>query len=288
MWEILVTNFSLYELFKPHWIVLLTVLSYFYIRKVVRSPLYVVTNKQLRYFFAAVISFYIVQGSPLSVVASHYLFSAHVFQLAISCFLVAPLLILSFPVDFYRRYAWHYRAKLAIKLFAYPWLTLVAFNGLLTLYFIPAVFNFLQANVILYIFAQIILMFNAFLMWWVIINPIPELINFQFLLRAAYIFLASLLLIPIGFFFLIVQKAHFPFYQAVAGDFLPVLTAVYDQQLAGGLLKVIQIASYVIALLLLLLKWGKQEEAKEGTVDDENIRVVQGVVIHLNKNDKTR
>lgn len=288
MWEILVTNFSLYQLFKPHWIVILTVLSYFYVKKVVKSPLYVVSNKQIRYFFIAIISFYIVQGSPLSVVASHYLFSAHTFQLSINYFLVVPLLILSLPIDFYRRYVWNYRAKFIIKVFAYPWLTLIAFNGLLSIYFIPAVFNFINSNIIIATIAQTILMINAFFMWWVVINPIPELINFHFILRAVYIFLASMLLIPIGFFFLVVQKAHFPLYIAVEGDFIPVLTSIYDQQLAGGLLKVIQIASYVIALLFIFLKWGKQEEAKEGTVDDENIRVVQGVVIHLKKDDKTR
>lgn len=288
MWEILVTNFSLYQLFKPHWIVLLTVLSYFYVQKIVKSPFFVVSTKQVRYFFIALVSFYIVQGSPLSVIASHYLFSAHTFQLSITYFLVIPLLILSIPNELYRQYAWNYRTKIVLKVFAYPWLTLIAFNGLLSIYFIPAVFNFINSHFITAVIAQLILFINAFFMWWVIINPIPELIDFNYLLRAVYIFLASMLLIPIGFFFLVVQKSHFPHYIAVEGDLIPMLTSIYDQQLAGGLLKVIQIASYVIALLFIFLKWGKQEEEKEGTVDDKNIRVVQGVVIHLNKDDKTR
>lgn len=288
MWEILVTNFSLYQLFKPHWVVVVTVLSYFYVQNIVKSPLYNVSKKQVRYFFIAMITFYIVQGSPLAIIGDNYLFSAHTFQLSISYFLVVPLIILSFPVEFYRRHIWNYRAKFIIKVFAHPWLTLIAFNGLLSVYFIPAVFNFIHSNIIISIIAQVILMINAFFMWIVVINPIPEVIKFDYILRAIYIFLASMLLIPIGFFFLVVQKAHFPLYLAVEGEFIPVLTAIYDQQLAGGLLKVIQIASYVIALLVIFLKWGKQEERKEGTVDDENIRIVQGVVIHLNRDDKTQ
>src|SRR5699024_922061 len=45
-------------------------------------------------------------------------------------------------------------------------------------------------------------------------------------------------------------KAHFPMYLAKEGEVIPALTLIYDQQLAGGLLKFIQIISYPMALLL--------------------------------------
>src|SRR5690625_114682 len=146
-----------------------------YIQKIVKSPHFIVSKKQVRYFFVAIIAFYIVKGSPLSVIASYYLFSAHTFQLSIIFFLVMPLLILSLPTEFYRQYIWNYRTQLILKIFAYPWLTLIAFNGLLSVYFIPTVFNFINDSFILTTLAQTILIFNAFFMWWVIINPIPEL-----------------------------------------------------------------------------------------------------------------
>src|SRR5690606_32971271 len=121
-------------------------------------------------------------------------------------------------------------------------------------------------------------------MWWVIIHPVPEIKGFNYLMRAAYIFLASVALFPIGFFYVIIQEAHFPAYIHVAKDIIPALTPIYDQQLAGGILKVIQLATYCIALLFILLKWGKQEQAREGQVDEEHIKYVRGVVIHLDKN----
>lgn len=70
------------------------------------------------------------------------------------------------------------------------------------------------------------------------------------------------------------------------GELIPILTAVYDQQLAGGLLKLIQIISYAYALLIIFFKWGKQEEAMEGKVDEKNLRYARGVVIHFDKDKK--
>src|SRR5699024_3355709 len=91
------------------------------------------------------------------------------------------------------------------------------------------------------------------------------------------------ILFPIVFFYVIIQNEFFPMYVETAGTFIPAFTAVYDQQAAGGILKIIQLASYAVALLVILFKWGKIEEDREGTIDDENIRYVRGVVVPLDK-----
>ncbi len=77
-------------------------------------------------------------------------------------------------------------------------------------------------------------------------------------------------------------------YIDVAGELITGFTAVYDQQAAGGILKITQLASYSYALLIIAIKWGRLEEEREGQVDEENIRYVRGVVIHLDENNKKR
>lgn len=286
MLEFLLENHSWYALFKLHWIALIVLASYLYMKKVVKSSLYTVTKNQQYYFFTGMALLFIIKATPIDVVAKHYLFSAHVFQLSIAFFIIVPLIILSLPVNFLRQYIWHHRTKFALNILAHPWLTLITFNGFITIYLIPAVFNVIHANVVLSILAQAFLLFNAIFMWWVIIHPVPEIKGFDYLMRALYIFLASLALFPIGFFYVIIQEAHFPVYIQVTGAIIPALTPIYDQQLAGGLLKVIQLATYSFALLFLLFKWGKLEQEKEGQVDEEHIKYVRGVVIHLDKNKK--
>ena len=274
------SNYTWYELWGPLWVVSLLVLSYFYVRKIVVSHFYEVTSQQVKYFFTAVVLLYAVKGSPFTIIANEFMFSAHMLQLSIMFFVVTPLFILSLPTDFIRRYFWDYRMRNAIKLFAHPWMTAIFFNGLLTIYFVPGVFNMIQASGVLTFIAQTILMLHAFLMWWTIITPLPEVSKLTDFTRAAYVFCTAMLLMPIGIFLIIIEKAHYPVYASVI-EMVPMMTAVYDQQLAGGTLKAIQLTSYGIALFKIMMTWAKKEEDKEGQVDDKNIRVARGVVIHL-------
>lgn len=274
------SNYTWYELWGPLWVVSLLVLSYFYVRKIVASHFYEVTSQQVKYFFTAVVLLYAVKGSPFTIIANEFMFSAHMLQLSIMFFVVTPLFILSLPTDFIRRYFWDYRMRNAIKLFAHPWMTAIFFNGLLTIYFVPGVFNTIQASGVLTFIAQTILLLHAFLMWWTIITPLPEVSKLTDFTRAAYVFCTAMLLMPIGIFLIIIEKAHYPAYATVV-EMLPMMTAVYDQQLAGGTLKAIQLTSYGIALFKIMMAWAKKEEDKEGQVDDKKIRVARGVVIHL-------
>lgn len=268
--------------------VLFLIMMYLYITKVIRSPLYRVTKNQPFYFFTAMATLFFIKATPLDVIGTYYLFSVHTLQLSFTYFIAIPLLILSVPINLLRKYIWHHQTRLMVNILAHPWISLITFNGLLSIYFIPTVFTFVHSNLLLSIIVQIILFISAIFMWFVIIHPLPEINGLSFLLRAFYIFLASLILIPIGFFYVVVQTAHFPIYMEVAGDLLPGFTAVYDQQAAGGILKITQIVSYAYALLIIAFKWGREEESREGQVDEENIRYVRGVVIHLDKDNHNK
>lgn len=284
MLSYLMEHHSLYSLFKIHWLLLFILFVYLYLKKIIVGKLYHVTGNQRFYFFSSLFILICVKATPIDVIGKYYLFSAHVLQLSLIFFVVIPLLILSLPRNFLRRLVWNHRARFTVSVLSHPWLSLITFNGLLTVYLIPAVYTFLQSYLFLSTVYQLILLITAIFMWVVIIQPIPEMKILNHLLRAVYIFIASLALMPIGFYFVIVQKVHFPLYYEVEGVIFPVLTMIYDQQLAGGILKITQMFSYALALLFIMLQWGKREEAKEGTIDEENIRYVRGVVIHLDNN----
>lgn len=281
MIKLLTTEHSLFELLGPIPLIIAVVFGYLYYKKIIKSSYYQVTSSQKSYFYSAITIFYIEKGSPFAVIASHYLFSAHAVQVAVMLFIVIPLILLSFPKEFYRSLLWNHRMKFTLKVISHPWLNAIVFNTLLTLYFIPFFFNMMQGNAFLINTAQIILITVGFFMWWIIISPLPEVSKIENLTKVAYIFFTSVLLLPISFFLLVILKVHYPFYDAASGQVLPVLTTIYDQQLGGGLLKITQLACYGYALLKIIMQWGRQEDDMEGQIDDESIRVVQGVVIHL-------
>ena len=281
MFSYLLENHSVYSLFKLHWLVLFILFTYIYMKRIVVGHLYNVSSSQRLYFFIAIFLLIALKATPIDVMGRYYLFSMHVLQISFICFIVIPLLILSMPRNFLRQLIWNHRARLIATVLSHPWLSLITFNGLLSVYFIPNVYTFLQTIPVLSILYQLILIISAIFMWTIIIQPIREFQTINYLLRAAYIFFASLILMPIGFYFIIVQDVHLPFYQDVEGLIAPALTIIYDQQLAGGILKLTQMFSYALALLFIMLEWGRREQAREGTVDVENIRYVRGVVIHL-------
>jgi len=203
MLDFLLEQHTWYSLFKVHWMLLTLILSYFYVKKLIQSPLHTVSAAQKFYFFTAIAVLLLLKATPIDVIAIDYLFSVHVLQLSLIYFIVIPLLILSLPITFIRKHVWHHRMRFTFNVLAYPWLTLVAFNGLLSIYLIPSVFNTLHASSVASFLAQVILFINAVFMWWVIIQPLPEIRGFSYLLRALYIFLASIALFPIGFFYVI-------------------------------------------------------------------------------------
>lgn len=254
---------------------------YWYVKKFLIETTYNVSNKQRLYFFSALFLLFVLKATPLDVIGTYYLFSIHVLQISFICFIVIPLFILSMPRHYLRQLIWHYRTRIVVTILSHPWLSLITFNGLLSIYFIPNIHTFLQTNIALHSLYQLILVVTALFMWVVIIQPIREFQTLNHLLRAAYIFFASIILMPIGFYFVIVQKIHLPLYYEVEGVITPLLTIIYDQQLGGGILKLTQMFSYALALLFIMLEWGRNEQAKEGTIDEENIRYVRGVVIHL-------
>src|SRR5690625_6914156 len=85
-------------------------------------------------------------------------------------------------------------------------------------------------------------------MWWAILNPVRRINELSPLYRIAYIFLASLALMPIGFFHLLNLNANYVLYFPTEAMIIPQLTNIYDQQLAGGILKLIQLSSFIFVM----------------------------------------
>ncbi|MBS4196989.1 cytochrome c oxidase assembly protein [Lederbergia citri] len=106
-------------------------------------------------FFISICLFYVVIGSPLSVI-SHLSFSFHMIQMSILYFIVPPLFLLGIPVKF------------KVKVSSY--FALILFASLFFLYHLPIVlqtlyqFSYLHKGYTSFLFAL------AILMWWPIVK----------------------------------------------------------------------------------------------------------------------
>ncbi|WP_062110186.1 cytochrome c oxidase assembly protein [Bacillus niameyensis] len=273
----LFSQYPWYVLWSPLFLFLLILISWLYYKKILASSLYKVSFRHYGFFYGAMLLLYIVKGSPFNLVGKDFLFSAHIFELATIHFAIIPLFILSVPVELLQKIFWHYRLRKTIKWFSYPWVAALIFNGVLTIYLVPKFFNQIHGHSVLSFISQTILVISAILMWWTIIAPLKGVGKFSYFIRVSYVFLNSLLLMPMGIFLILsILYPHYTVYDASGYRLFGEMNGISDQQLGGALLKALQLLGYGTALFYLISRWGKEEEK-----EDENIRVVQGIVIQL-------
>lgn len=276
MFSYLFSHYSWIELFRPFFLLFLVGFGLLYYRSVFSSPLYKIQKYNRYCFIVAMILLYIVKGSPLHVIGKDILFSVHILSLASIHFIIIPLFLLSFPTELLRKWFWDYRLRMVVRFFSHPWIAALIFNGMLTVYLIPKFFNYIHGHWLLSYFCQSVLVITAILMWWTIIAPLKEVGRFSYFIRVAYVFLNSLLLMPMGIFLILsIFTPHYHIYDAANYQMFENFNGIQDQQLGGAILKSLQLLGYGTALFYLITRWAKAEENKE----DERYRVVQGVVI---------
>src|SRR5690625_392937 len=78
-------------------------------------------------------------------------------QAVFTYFIIMLLLIISFLFELYKKYTWNYRNRLFLQIVCHPWLTLVIFTVLFSVYFVPTVFNFVHEHIALVLLYHFVL-----------------------------------------------------------------------------------------------------------------------------------
>ncbi|HET7658683.1 MAG TPA: cytochrome c oxidase assembly protein, partial [Bacillales bacterium] len=218
----------------PAWIAVVILVSFLYLRKEGTSP----TKKT--YFLSGLILFYAAVGTPFNSIAIHGLFTAYMIQLSILYFVVPPLLICGIPAEWMRPALRKGGLKKAFQILTYPWLTAITFNVGFSVFLFPFIFNGLHAHLVVLGICEGLLFLSALTMWWSILSPLPELNPLSQLKRIFYIFVTAIMLTPIAFLLLFANHVLYPAYANTPAAF-PYLNAIYDQQIAGGVMKGFQL-----------------------------------------------
>ncbi|MBT9281625.1 MAG: cytochrome c oxidase assembly factor CtaG [Hydrogenibacillus schlegelii] len=236
-------------------------------------------------FYGALGLYYVAQGSPLYLM-SHMIFWLHMVKMAIVYLLVPPLLILGIPAWMFEtafRMAWLRRLVGALS---HPLVAIFLFNGLFSIYHIPEVFDFLNTHRSAGILYAIAMFAAAWIMWWPILNPLPDREEWSYIKKIGYIFANGMLLTPAcALLFLSDHVLYRSYYDAavwqqMVGYCLPpgaraidlsglsaaqfnLLSPVDDQKLGGILMKVLQELIYAGFIVTVLVRWFREAWAKE-------------------------
>jgi putative membrane protein len=152
--------------------------------------------------------------------------------------------------------------KAIINKITHPLLAVSIFNLLLSFYHIPVIFNLIMSKMLYMDLAFIILVFFAFVMWWVIVQPTTKTRSISDLQKLGYVFVASVLLTPACA--MITFADHFLYIKTATEHVLfPGFSPMEDQSTGGVIMKVTQEFVFICTFGYIFYKWSRKDNPKK-------------------------
>jgi putative membrane protein len=219
-----------------------------------------VKRSQVLLYCSGVATLYLVAGTPVHDISEQYLLTAHMFQHTVFVMITAPLLLAGIP-------AWLWQALLRLpgtlrtgKVLTHPVVAFGLFNALQVVTHLPEVMNQSLTTHWMHFGVHVALVASAMLMWWPILSSVPELPRLSPPLRMAYLFVQSLIPTVVAAFVTFAEGAVYNFYAAAPR--LWGLSPVEDQQVAGGIMKMMGSLILWGFITVIFFQWFAKEEAE--------------------------
>jgi putative membrane protein len=228
------------------------------------------TQTQKLFFLSGVVMLWIGADWPLHDVSEDFLFSAHMVQHTLFSLVAPPLLLLGMPAWMLRRLLATLKLERAFRLLTRPLVALLLFNVVIVVTHMPTVVDTAVGSELAHFFVHTVLFSSSVLMWWPVVDPLPELRRLSEPGKMLYLFLQSIVpTVPASFLTFsdgILYESYAAFPRLWGID------VVTDQRMAGLLMKIGGGLLLWLAIAILFFRWNaneeRQEEVEEVTWDD--------------------
>jgi putative membrane protein len=227
-----------------------------------------VRRGQVLMFSAGVLAIYLVAGTPVHDISEQYLLSMHMVQHTVFTLVAAPLLVAGVPV-------WLWQAILrprgvlpVARVLVHPVVAFTVFNAIMVLTHLPVVVNYALYHHWFHFLVHAALVGTAMMMWWPVLSTVPELPHMSAPLQMSYLFLQSIVPTVIAAFVTFADSPVYEFYEKAPRMWG--LSAESDQQLGGGLMKLIGSLILWGLIAVVFFQWyaREQSESQEPRWDD--------------------
>lgn len=222
------------------------------------------TPGQKLWWVLGVAAVWVASDWPLDTLADHYLFSAHMVQHMIYAFVAAPLLLMGLPSWLVRIPMTRRRIRKVMRVITRPWVGLAYFNFMIVFIHWPPVVDAQLASEPFHLFIHAVIVTAGLVMWWPVVDPVPELASLSDPAKMLYLFLQSVIpTIPASFLTfgrhaLYSAYAHLPRYFGIS---------VVDDQMLSGLIMKLGGGSLLWGVItLIFFRWYEREEKQEETI----------------------
>lgn len=227
-----------------------------------------VRRSQVALFTAGVFSVWAVAGTPVHDISEQYLLSFHMFQHSIFVLVSAPLLLAGIPAWMWQA-LFRLRGMLSIaRVLVHPIVAFSLFNALLLVTHLPFAVDYALNHHWFHFCVHAALVVTAMMMWWPVLSEVPELPKMSAPLQMAYLFLQSILPSVMSSFITFSDGVVYPFYEKAPRTWG--ISALEDQQIAGGLMKLMgSVILWSLITVVFFLWWNREESAtKEPSWED--------------------
>lgn len=249
------------------------------------------TMFQASCFILALLSLYIIKGSPVNLM-SHIMFTMHMVQMALLLLLVPPLLIKGIP-----NYLWQYLIDLPIikPLFRFvtkPVIALIVFAAFFSFYHIPLIFDFVKLEETLHGLVTLLLFLSAIFMYWPLVNTLESQPKMKGLHKVGYLIANAVLITPACAMIIFASTPMYATYtdgevwmkamelcvpagtlagltQLSGPELFTNMSPINDQQLGGVLMKILQEVIFGIILSKVFYEWYKNERENADQITQE-------------------
>ena len=199
--------------------------------------------------------------SPIDEIGDRYLFSVHMTQHLLLTLVAPPLMLIGTPGWMLRPFLRDPVVLRAARFFTNPVVAFAIFNIDFAAWHIPAFYEATLENGTLHIIEHLMFIGTAFLNWWPILSPLPELPRLPSPAQIAYLFAQAFPATILGAFIVFAPEPLMPTYAAAPAIFG--IGALDDQIYSGLIMWMPGGMIYLIALSIVWFMWLDREERAE-------------------------
>ncbi len=222
-----------------------------------------VDNKRVAFFAAGLISLWLALDWPIGPLGAGYLASVHMVQYMLIALIAPPFLLLGTPAAGFEKLNDHPRILGTLRNTTQPLIAFFIFNVLITVTHWPSLVDPLMRTQFGSFVLDISWLLIGLIFWWPLISPVPAWPRFVPMFKLAYLGLNGIMIRP-PFFILLFSKypayATYELAPPIAGT-----SALSDQQLAAGIMKLGSALIMLIAMVFVFFQWVKSSKEKAAT-----------------------
>lgn len=216
----------------------------------------VVTRRQAVWFAAGVAAYLLVEATPIHDIGAGSLYSVHMVEHLVLTLVFPPAILHGTP-------AWLMRLIVrpilpVLRVVARPVVALLLFNAVIAVSHVPGVVSATITSELAHLSLHLALVGTAFVMWWPVIGPIPEIPKLAPFMAMGYLFLQSLVPTVPASFLTFADGAVYRVYETLPR--LWGIDVVTDQTISGLIMKVGGGIVLWVAIAFVFFRWAFEEE----------------------------